>query len=467
MNSRRKIFCIGLALALGNVPAVRAQDRAGYTLVKIADVQTVIPGTQPVRRLHPSRVFPPPSVSADGTIAFWCGVREDALKEAPAGAVLSNPYTDVGSGIFLANAAQPDAVVAVALHGTPAAGGGNFDILFAPFLATKKDGGGSLCFFGSVATPAGESPATPSGSEPHLFAYDLATKQLRRALTSTRRRVPPGGFDLDTTGAINSAGRVCFGTFNAKGAQGGYFTFPVSGSAQDAAALTPAAPDDVSAPFHRLTRPQISDAGEVTWSSVNVNPERGVNYGLYWMNKSGQFAPVFEQWDIAPNGRKFSRMLSQSAAINSSCNLITFAAEVDAFHGAFAYNTRTKKMELIAEYGGTAPGGIGNYTQIIGDVGVNASGTVAFAATLLPLEPDPARNGTDEFQALFTQNARGVTVLVARRGDAFDGSVLTGFSTEARCIDDKGGVAFRYDLEDGRVGIAYARARGNRTPRAQ
>ncbi len=34
-----------------------------------------------------------------------------------------------------------------------------------------------------------------------------------------------------------------------------------------------------------------------------------------------------------------------------------------------------------------------------------------------------------------------------------------GFSTEARCIDDKGGIAFRYELKDGRVGIAYARAR--------
>ncbi len=408
MNSRRNFFCVGLVLALAHVSVAQAQDRAGFTLVKIGDVQTVIPGTQPVRRLHPSLVFPPPAISADGTMAFWCGVREDAIKEDPSGAILSNPYTDVGSGIFLANAARPDTVVPIALHGSPAIGGGNFDILFAPFLATRKDGGGSLCFFGSVSTPAGESPAAPQGSEPHLFAYDLATKQLRRTLPSTHRRVPPEGFDLDATGAINSAGRVCFGTASAKGSQGGYFTFPVTGSAQDATALTPAAPDDPSAPFHRLTRPQISDAGEVTWSSVNENAERGANYGLYWMNKSGQFAPVFEQGDIAPDGRKFSQMLSKSAAINSSCNLIAFAAEVDAFHGAFAYNTRTKRMELIAEYGGAAPDGIGKYMQIIGDVGVNASGTVAFAATLLPLEPDPAKNGTDGFQALFAQNARGV-----------------------------------------------------------
>ncbi|MBC7808140.1 MAG: hypothetical protein H7145_18575 [Akkermansiaceae bacterium] len=463
MKSRRNVLCIGLALVLAHASAALAQDRAGFTLIKIADVQTAIPGTQPVRRLHPSEVYPPPVVSANGTIAFWCGVREDAIKDINS----SNPYTDVGSGIFLANSARPDTVAPVALHGAPAAGGGNFDILFAPFLAAKKDGGGFLCFFGSVSTPSSETPASPPGSEPHLFAYDLATQQLRRAITSSLRRVPPRGFDLDGTGAVNSSGRVCFGTFNEKRAQGGYYTFPVTGSERDATALTPGAPDDASALFRRLTRPQISDAGEVTWSAVIENAKRGVNYGLYWADKTGQFAPVFEQGDPAPNGRMFTVLRSKSAAINSASALIVFAAETDGSQGAFAYNTRTKRMDLVATQGGTAPDDVGTYTQIIGDVGVNGGGDVAFVATLLPLEPDPFANGRDEFQALFTQNARGVTRLVARRGDTFDGSVLTGFRTEARCIDDSGGIAFRYNLEDGRIGIAYARPRGARTPRAQ
>lgn len=50
-----------------------------------------------------------------------------------------------------------------------------------------------------------------------------------------------------------------------------------------------------------------------------------------------------------------------------------------------------------------------------------------------------------------------MTRLVARRGDPFDGSTLMGFATDARCIDDVGGVAFRYVLADERAGYAYAR----------
>ena len=451
MYTRKRLLVACLAFVGMVAVPVSAQNESGYRLTKIADIDTVIPGIDPVRRLHPNELSAPPCLSAGGYVAFLGTVRENAQKESPDGTRLSHPYTDVGNGIFLANVRKPDTVVTIALSGATAPGGGTFNALVAPFLGTTAGGVGFLAFFSSVTPSASQPPDPATVDALHLFVYDLATQKLRLALKSPLST--PQGFTLDGTGAINSAGQIVFGTLNTKKTAGGYCLFPATGTDRDITTITPGMPDGSDKPYPRLTNPQIGERGEVALGGLIEHNKPGVNYGLYLVNKAGKFAPIFEQGDPSPTGKWFMRMTSQSAAVNSTSNLVAFASSTEAFDGAFVYNMQTRRTDLVAVVNGDAPNGLGKYSQIIYDIGVNSRGEVAFVASLNP----PPDAGAIGLHALFTQNARGVTRLVARTGDSFDGSTLMGFATDARCIDDTGGIAFRYVLADGRAGYAYAR----------
>ncbi len=287
------------------------------------------------------------------------------------------------------------------------------------------------------------------------------------------------GFDLQTPG-IDADGRVAFVADRRGEAGGGKGIFIGDGNSITIFALTPTTTSPQPGDFAGFLPPRMNSAGALAFIAPFVGtPEEGIRGGVFLgtglivddrgpfqsfgdaffgrgLDINNQNVVVFKAvlddnnsgiYVHGPGGLStVADTLSGFAGFNFSvpaindAGKIVFWAEPAPFVGAI----------YTASAGGGEPEVFVDGSGPYGDFGrassINASGTIVFTAGL---DPAPTGNG------IFTgPDAAGDKVIFA--GDPLFGSVFgTAFISNA-CINDAGQIAFRYELANGRRGIAVA-----------
>jgi len=91
------------------------------------------------------------------------------------------------------------------------------------------------------------------------------------------------------------------------------------------------------------------------------------------------------------------------------------------------------------------------FTDFVSNLGINAAGSVAFHARLVPTDED----GDINVEGIFVGDGEANTEVI-RTGTALFGSTVEDLLFDSYGFNDAGQVAFRFDLADGRRGIAVA-----------
>lgn len=436
----------------------KGQVESNYTVTKIIDVDTPIPGSSPARSLYYPPGFPAPTLSAKGgQIAFFCGIRENKLIESPPNTKISNPYTQVGSGIFLASTAKPGMVTSIAVLGGPAPEGGTYEMFQAPFVvATSKTGW--VSFLSTVKPATIPSPAeVPASQFPHLFVYDMA-KGVTQQVAPSSTAFPADGMAIGGDGWIDNSGNMCLsGIVTTDTAPTTRYITPGSKEAAGEDQVRSDTDTLLSARSHGFNYAEIGGGGESSCRVIRLHRESSGTTGLYITDQAGKILLVWKPGDTSPERKIIEYLEDARVWINTGCNLIAFQSRGDDQRGNYVYDIRKKRLDAVAAERLPVPDGSGTYFQILDNLGLNRAGTVAYLASVHPYEPPALAGGPDFFIAIFAQTANGNVIQAVRTGDDFDGSTFRQLEISSRCIDDQGGIVFRYRLADDRYGIAYAK----------
>lgn len=233
-------------------------------------------------------------------------------------------------------------------------------------------------------------------------------------------RTTSGGFTGFARPSLNASGTVAFIGFGSGNIKGIY-TAPAGGAPVQR--LNTAG---VYANFFFDT--PITDAGKVGFVASLDNGAQS----LATLQPGG--SPV----QVASTNGPISNLLNQGPPALTDTGFVAFAAERDiggeAIYLSVSGGTPTEVVNTN-----------GAFSDFFG-VGLNASGLLVFGAIL---------DGENQFRLFVKQPGEPPQQLIGR-GDALDGSVVTGVGFGFPLVNDSGQIAFLAGLEDGRQGIYVA-----------
>lgn len=351
---------------------------------------------------------------------------------APAGGNYNNFFSPVlnGSGQVTFNAdltggtatrgifvGPPGAIQAAALQGTSAPAGGNYNNTFT--LIPLLNVSGQVAFFAGL---------TGGSSTTGVFVGAPGAVQAA-ALVNTA--APAGGnySSFNVSPALNSSGQVAF-TANLSGGSSTSGVFVGAPGAILAAALQgQGAP--AGGTYGGFSFPRMSASGQLAFSASLTG---GSSTGGVFAGAPGAIQAVALQGTAAPAGGNYSDSIS-SPVLNGS-GQVAFRADLTGGSSAEGVFVGASGAVQAAALSGTvAPAG-GNFNNFNVIPSLNASGQVAFIATLSGAGVTIAND-----QGLYAGSVGGL-VKIVREGDQVD-------------VDPGPGVVLR-TIADGGINVATA-----------
>lgn len=428
--------------------------------------------------------FEPPALNDNGQAAFSADV-------VPSGG------GDDSEGIYLGGASSLENIVRGG-HPTPS-GDGVFDEFSNPTL----NGSGQVAFSAELSGTSGEGDeglyrggsdsvvqlaragqpgpdgegvfANDFGDEPPLNDAGQAAvivdqivdidgteeETIFRGDGGSATTIARRGGELDNVNqpAINDAGQVAFDA-TTSAAVGDNVLLRDDGAVRTQIVRqddpTPSGDGD----FQGFGDPALNDAGELAFvASLTNTSDDSSNDGGVFRSDGASHAEIAREGDPAPGGDGELRFFS-APAINES-GQTAFQASLRGASGPdlneALFLGSGGPLTEIARLGQTAPEGAGEIVDL-GDPALNDAGQVAFEAGLTPAGGGP---GDDQAILLFDESA-GLSEVV-REGDSLAGDTVSAldFSAGAGSIGEElsglnnsGQVAFQFELDDGREGIA-------------
>lgn len=322
-------------------------------------------------------------------------------------------------GVLSADAEIPLRVVA--LSGQPAPGGGFFDrfTIEAQPVVAAVNAGGDVAYFATLARaqPA-EALFVAAGARAVRLAADGAP-------------VPGGGtlsgFGRHPVPAMNAAGAVAFAAAVRGGSAVEGIFVAVRGRIATVALAGAAAPGVVGGTLAALDAPAINERGDIAFLAT-VRKARETVEAVY-LRAGATMRKLVAQGDAAVEGGSFAAFGPPALARRGE---VAFAAVIEgraAPGGVFIADGR--RVSLQAAAGGPTPVG-GIFARFSERVAINASGAIAFSATL----KDAATPA-----AIFIVDAAGARKVVAVGDAAPGGGVFSNFGPWPT-LSDAGAVAF-------------------------
>lgn len=394
---RRRLLLPLFALSL-MVLATASRAGAQVSFINIADSSMTVPGGGGT---FGSVAWP--TINARGEVAFSGGV-----------------HLYIGDGT---------AITRILEGGEPAPGGGTF----TPFNARRPviNDNGFVAFHSTL------NLGTPDG----YFVTNGTNKTLIAKLDMP---APGGGTYSWFVGgsyppSINTSGMVAYNAYTTLSSHANLFVHDGVQGVR-VAASGDAAPGGGT--FFEFDDLHMNEAGTVAFHAQLTG---GPGWGLYRFNGGGVGERIIAAGEDAPGGGTFLRPILPTLNDNG---WMSFRSTTTGGPAQAIYLTDGANTWRLAAVGETAPGGevfqgFATYTSL------NNNGLVAFAS----------RNGLTNSSVV--QNIYVASPVSTQRivglGDALFGSSITslGFFNRER-LNDAGQLAFFYELQNGRTGIAVA-----------
>lgn len=272
--------------------------------------------------------------------------------------------------------------------------------------------------------------------------------------------------------ALNDAGQSAFVTMsidNLSGFADGQAIVRHSSSGLEWTARAGQPAPNGGGPFNRFRTPSINESGELAFFAF-LGDAFSNDSGIYRADATGEIMELARIGGVAPG--EVEPFDSFSAPAINAVGLTMFTASVRDMSrrggpiGPIIYLGDDDGLWQVVRPGWSVPGGDGTFSTI-SQAALNDLGQVAFLTSIA----GSTAGGDDA--GLYAAMPAGNLVELARVGDPFLGSTITkldfraGFGSHAidfRVSDSEengfnnmGEVAYRFELEDGRSGIAVAR----------
>jgi hypothetical protein len=348
-----------------------------------------------------------------------------------------------GPGIFVGTPGS--LLTTVALDGTPAPAGGNYNGTFTTgLLGPAFSAAGRVAFFAGTTSANGIFAGIP-GTPLSTVAFGGSP-------------APAGGnYAPSSSPALNALGQVAFlaGTTNAL--HNGIF------AGTPGTTLTTVALGGDPAPAggnftDGIIVPTLNGFGEVAFSA-NTSSAHGIFAGI----PGSPLNTVALEGTAAPSGGNYTGAFS--APVLNGSGQVAFSSNLTggtSFSGIFAGSPGS--LQTIALNGAATPDGVGNYDLAVNTVTLNGSGQVAFLAHTIGAGVTTANDNV-----LYAGSA-GNAVKVVREGDIIDvdpsavvdprtvstilfANGLSGQDGRGMSFNDSGLVVYRLTFTDGSSGI--------------
>jgi hypothetical protein len=387
-------------------------------------LQTVVLSGSPAPAGGTYNGLSPPNINASGQVVFSPGLTGGSSS----------------GGIFVGN---PGSILAAALLGAAAPGGG----AYSGFLQPVLNASGQVAFFADL-----------TGGSSGIFAGNPGSMQ---AVARQGGPAPGGGtyfgFFNSSSLVVNASGQVAFDAWvNSSTTQ--CIFMGTAGSVQAVAKTGNAAP--AGGNYDQLFRPAINAAGQVAFFSTLA---AGSSNGGIFVGVPGALQTAALRGAASPAGGTYFSLgepvINRSGKVSFWASLTGGSSTSGIFVGAAGAIT------AVALQGQPAPAGGG---ATFGDFdpgppgGLNALGQVVFSGSLTGTGVTSANN-----QGLYVASPGGGVVKVVRTGDQIDvgnGSgmhTVSGFSFNIsggeygrpNALSDTGVLVYRLDFTDGTQGV--------------
>lgn len=287
---------------------------------------------------------------------------------------------------------------AVALINSPSPSGGNYSVLGVPITFNPSGRVGYAAYTNSNSVQGIYSGVPGSAT----------------TIAVTPQAAPSGGIiTAIALPAINASGQMVFGTAISNGPYIGGIHVGNGATLQPVALIGAAAPGGGNHGPSFTSTPTINNAGQVAFfnSLTNTSAAHAIFVGT-----PGSVAPVARQGEATPAGGTYSA-LSTLPVINAA-GQVAFRGDItggSSARGIFLGTSTT--VQTIALIGDPSPDGVGvisTFATVNSALSLNATGQVAFTATLGGAGVTTANDG-----ALLI-GTPGDLSLVVREGDVVD-----------------------------------------------
>jgi hypothetical protein len=210
----------------------------------------------------------------------------------------------------------------------------------------------------------------------------------------------------------------------------------------------------------RLVARGLNDGGQIAFAAPLQSPVGpSLDSGLF-VGGGGAAAQLVARFgDAAPdsNGTFNEFDFFDTLASMTDTGQVLFNASFSGTTGGSSDDTgffsglAGGPIQTIAREGGITPRGDATFGQLANtdDNAFNSLGQVAIVADV----DGPGGSGSNEAGLFFWDPTDGLTT-IARTGDTLDGGIITSMSLGLESVNDSGSVAFGYELDDGRFGVA-------------
>jgi len=318
---------------------------------------------------------------------------------------------------------------------------------------------------GQVAFNASLEGIGGSAGYEGIFRGDAPTPTMGTTLTTIARtgEMAPfaGVFDNFTVDpALNDSGQVAFHSIVTVNAVDEWNMYR-----GDELGVDTIARENESAPGGNFliidNNPALNDSGQVAFEAVLYNTSGGsANDKGIFRGDGMVIDTIVRKGDAAPDANGSFLDFLPDLALNNAGQVAFGASLAAAFPGHLGLfrGDGSTVLTQIVRGGQVAPDGNGTFF-FLGAPAINVAGQVAFFGALTGTSGAPFDTG-----GVFLFDDEMGLLTVARAGDAFLGSTITGLAFnvgdpvthEGSGLNDRGEVAYRFTLEDGRQGIAVS-----------
>ena len=332
---------------------------------------------------------------------------------------------------------------------------GNGTITFT--RAPRFNDAGQVAFSGTLRNTAGGS-----GDGRGVFVGNSDGSGTLTTVVRPGRDAPvgPGTFRTATAFGFNDDGQVLIdaglsGTSGGEDNDSGVFLGNVNtGVITELVRKGDPIPGDDGATFSGFVDGSLGDGGVIAYR-VDIDPggDNDEVRGLFRF-ENGSVTEILRAGDTPPitPGSTDSDVLARPSieAVNAAGQVLVEAGIADdpeAFSSEqiLFLDDGTSLTEVLRS-GDAAPGG-GSF-NIFTRTALNDRGQIAFLATL------DGTGGSEFDENLFLRDPDGSLTSIARVGDPFNGSTLTGLDFSGNGLNNRGQLAVDFDLFNGRSGVA-------------
>lgn len=352
----------------------------------------------------------------------------------------------VSEGFFIADQAGGFTRIARGFDAAPDGNG-----RFQQFLGGRLNDAGQAVFSAVLdGTDGGDS------DDSGLYVGDGTAIPMQIAREG---QLAPGGNGMLSLGfiasGINSSGQTVFQT-NLRDTSGGDSDNSAIYISDGAAGLTEIARTGNSGPdgdgiISEVSRPRLNDAGQVVFGA-RFSGATGGSSGVFVGDGASPLRTVVRIGDAVPgsDGRFTSGFRGLTINDSGDVALIASVFDVDDNFGSGVFQDKGDGLHQIALFGLDAPDGNGSFSGF-SSLALNEMGQLVFDASL----NETSRGDADDEGLYFFDESRGL-LQIAREGEMLLGSEITDliFNEFDNAFNDLGQVAYRFELADGRQGVA-------------